>query len=143
MQETTSKNWRKPCLILLVTLECSWNMAAKKYWSKFLHLFFDENIQVHCSDRKPKLRIFQRQFDTLFRVQHPQVEIKFTSFSIKIKCVYCRTKADDNGAKAHIHPSLMNSAEQVTTANSYTTLLEIVVWFWRVFLFVYISHFSR
>lgn len=136
MQETTSKNWRKPCLILLVTLECSWNMAAKKYWSKFLLYFLMKTYKYIVVIGNQSW-----EFDTLFHVQHPQVEIKFTSFSIKIKCVYCRTKADDNGAKAHIHPSLMNSAEQVT--NSYTILLEIVVWFWKVFLFVHISHFSR
>lgn len=37
MQETTSKSWRRPCQTPWVTLECSWNMAARKYWSKNQH----------------------------------------------------------------------------------------------------------
>lgn len=125
MQETTSKSWRRPCQTPWVTLECSWNMAARKYWSKNQHSFsqkYRNYMYLSCDWRILTLKLWDclglpevtwYMYIRIY-VNHVPYVLKLVIFILRQLSLYFRSKADDNGAKAHIHPSLMNSAEQVT-----------------------------
>lgn len=61
MQETTSKSWRRPCQTPWVTLECSWNMAARKYWSKNQHSVlqkYSNHLYLSCDWRILTLKLW-------------------------------------------------------------------------------------
>lgn len=128
MQETTSKSWRRPCQTPWVTLECSWNMAARKYWSKNQHSVlqkYSNYMNLSCNWRiltlklwdcrgLPEVHLVHVHIHIIYIINHVPCVLKLVIFILRQLSLYFRSKADDNGAKAHIHPSLMNSAEQVT-----------------------------